>query len=255
MLIMAQRFDPYSVGYGRYRSGVSIVGTQMIHNSKLLIAAGIATSGDGAILINDGLFGGYAGPRQKNVALRNINTSQLINRRQPLVHEIGDPRRPSYEGRVKGEILVYDHLVEHMTVSNSDIFINIQHSPGGLGDPIERDPALVRADLENGFATQEISRDIYCVKTNYDEVAKEWRVDEAGTKRLRQRKRKQRLERGIPTKQWWQRARERLLSQRLDPLLQEMYQNSMKMSQPFARELRDFWALHEDFNFGEGGKE
>ena len=254
LLIMAQRFDPYSVGYGRYRSGVTIVGTQMIHNSKLLIAAGITTSGDGAILINDGLFGGYPGPRQKNIALRNNNISQLIEQRKPLVHEIGHPARPSYEGRVQGEILVYDHLVEYMMVSNGDIFINMERSPGGVGDPIERNPSLVRTDLENGLATQEIASDIYCVKTSYDDATKEWQVDEAATKRLRQRKRKQRLGKGIPVKQWWQKARDRLLSQSLDPLLQEMYQNSMKMSQPFARELREFWALPEEFNFSKGGK-
>jgi acetone carboxylase alpha subunit len=118
-----------------------------------------------------------------------------------------------------------------------------------LGDPIERNPKLQKADLDNGLTNEEISRNMYCIEVSYDEKSKEWSVDEAATKKLREAKRKERLSRGVPVEQWWQQSRKRLQEKELHPLLTEMYQSSMKMSEGFTREYKDFWALPEDFGF------
>ena len=45
----------------------------------------------------------------------------------------------------------------------------------------------------------------------------------------------------------WQQARQRLMDKTLDPLLLEMYHSSMKLSQGFTREFKDFWVLPQDF--------
>ena len=39
-------------------------------------------------------------------------------------------------------------------------------SGGGYGDPRERDPALVRADVRNGLLSPQRARDVYGVDTH-----------------------------------------------------------------------------------------
>jgi hypothetical protein len=69
---------------------------------------------------------------------------------------------------------------------------------GGLGDSIERDPALITADMNNGLTTEWQASNIYCVKADYDEGEKQWKADKSATRELRQAKRKERLARGVP---------------------------------------------------------
>jgi hypothetical protein len=139
-------------------------------------------------------------------------------------------------------------------VHEGDLLITAATAAGGLGDPIERDPGLVKSDLDNGLATEEMARNIYCVAVTFDGKSKAWKIDYAATAGLRQAKRKERLARGRPMRQWWEKARKRLMEKDFDGKLVEMYQNSMKMSQPFTREFREFWDLPEEFSFSEGGK-
>jgi len=40
-----------------------------------------------------------------------------------------------------------------------------------------------------------------------------------------------------------------LLEKKLDPLLIEGYRSSMKLSEGFTREFKDFWGLPNDFAF------
>jgi len=136
-----------------------------------------------------------------------------------------------------------------MEVQDKDVFVCDNSSAGGLGDPIERDPALQKADLDSGLTNEEISRNMYCIAVNYDEKSREWKVDEAETKKLRTAKRKERLSRGVPVEEYWQKARQRLLEKKLDPLLIEGYRSSMKLSEGFTRDFKDFWALPNDFAF------
>ena len=90
---------------------------------------------------------------------------------------------------------------------------------------------------------------MYCIEARYDEKAREWRIDEKATGKLREAKRRERLARGTPVEKWWQQARARIVEKRLDPLLIEMYRSSMKLSEGFTREYKDFWGLPGDFTF------
>jgi acetone carboxylase alpha subunit len=49
--------------------------------------------------------------------------------------------------------------------------------------------------------------------------------------------------------QWWQQARQNVANKQFDPLLVEMYRSSMKMSEKFTREYKDFWGLPNEFAF------
>ncbi len=109
--------------------------------------------------------------------------------------------------------------------------------------------ALNTCILDNGLCTDWQARSIYCVEVSYDEGAKEWKVDEPATAELRQAKRKERSERGVPVKEWWEKSRARLLEHDIDPQLLEMYGSSAKLSPAFAQEFRDFWGLPDDYAF------
>ena len=179
--------------------------------------------------------------------LRYHNLQELITGRQSLVHEIGHPAE--FRNRVPGEVNFFTHMPPPIEVGEGDVLLSASTSGGGLGDPIERDPALVKADLDNGLTTEDIARNIYCVAASFDSKSETWVVEYPATEDLRQAKRRERLARGQPTKQWWEKARKRVMTKDIDDKLVEMYQSSMKLSQTFAAEYRDFWALPDDFNF------
>jgi len=242
---MCRRLDPYSVGYGRFRSGLAIPQVVMIHRSQQLVGSGIIGTASDGIIPNLGQFGGYPGGRRNTMLLRYDNLPELMEKRQPLLYELGHPA--DLKNRFPGQVFDMGLLAVPTEIYEGDLLVSASASGGGLGDPIERDPALITADMDNGLTTEWQVSNIYCVRTSYDEEAKQWKVDEAATRKLRQAKRKERLARGVPVKQWWEKSRQRLMDRALDPLLLEMYQSSMKMSQAFTREFREFWALPNDF--------
>jgi acetone carboxylase alpha subunit len=130
---------------------------------------------------------------------------------------------------------------------DGDITIDAHGAPGGFGDPIERDPAAVKRDLDDGLTTQEIAERVYCVEARYDAAAQVWQIDDNATAQRRAAKRQERLRRAVPVRQWWDTSRQRLASHALHPMLAEMYASSMKLSDTFAGEFRGFWALPEEW--------
>ncbi len=242
---LTRRLEPYSVGYGRFRSGLAVPQIAMVHRSQQLVGCGVIGTASDFIIPNLGQFGGYPGGRRNTLLLRHDNLQELIDQRQPLLHNIGDPR--DLVERFPGQVTDCGLLPVPTEIYEGDLLISNSASGGGLGDPIEREPAWIKVDLDNGLTTEWQASNVYCIKASYDGRAKEWVVDEAATRELRRAKRKERLSRGVPTKQWWQGARERIMERDLNPLIVEMYHSSMKVSEAFAQEFRDFWALPDDF--------
>ena len=213
----------------------------------------MATHTVNRILLNRGVFGGYPGNVFYAYIVRNANTRELIEKGLPLPQREGDPRDPDILKMVKGDISrakAWWHTKE--TLHDYDIIQNCMHSNnGGLGDPIERDTGLIKSDLDLGLSTIEACRNIYCAEASYSEKDEEWTIDDKKTAELRQQRKQERKQRGVPFQQWWQGTREKILRGRLPPLLLEMYGNSMKKGPRFAQEFRDFWGLPPDFSFEE----
>jgi len=247
-LEMSHRFDPYSVGYGRFRSGLAIPSVVMIHRSKQLIGSGSLGTSSDQIIPNLGQFGGYPGGRRNTLLLRHDNLPELIEKRQPLTYELGHPA--GLEERFPGEVHDCGLIPAPVELFEGDLLATFTAAGGGLGDPIERSPASIKADLDNGLCSDWQARNLYCVDVDCDENTKEWKVDEAATAKLRDAKRKERSARGVPVKEWWKKSRQKLMEHDLDPLLLEMYGSSAKLSPAFEQEFKDFWALPDDYAFG-----
>ena len=245
---MSRKLDPYTQGYGRFRSGLAAHINSLIHGSTLVFASAIGGSGSRGIIPNLGLFGGYCGGKQNSILIRNTNVPELIEKRRPLFHETGHPASPEFRKLVAGEVYHSQLFAPPMELHDWDIVLSDFSGGGGLGDPIERDSALMKDDLDNGLATYDICRNIYCAEFAHDPTQEEWTIDREATAKLREAKRQERLARGVPVREWWNTQRRRIFDRDLDPKIIETYRSSIKMSQPFAQEFRDFWALPEDFS-------
>jgi N-methylhydantoinase B len=69
-------------------------------------------------------------------------------------------------------------------VKEGDVLIKHSSGGGGVGDPIERDPEMVREDVENELVTVNAARDVY--KVVIDPTTLE--IDHEATRELRGRR-------------------------------------------------------------------
>lgn len=242
---MCHNFDPYSMGYGRFRSGLAIPSMGMIHNSPQLIGCAALGTASDRIIPNLGLFGGYPGGRRTMLLLRYDNLPERMEKREPLFFELGDPR--DIAERFPGEVSDHGLIPAPVMLQEGDLCVAANASGGGCGDPIERNPSMIVEDMDNGLTTQWQASSVYCVKTSYNEELKTWEVDETATAELRKSKLQERLGKGVPAKDWWQKTRQRVIKRNMNDKIIEMYQSSMRLSENFTQEYKDFWSLPDDF--------
>ena len=77
--------------------------------------------------------------------------------------------------------------------NEGDIYLQSQGAGGGYGDLLEREPAAVIKDLEEGVVSAEIARDLFKVCFDEDTLV----LDEDATAQARQAERQARLERAV----------------------------------------------------------
>jgi acetone carboxylase alpha subunit len=253
LLWTGRRFIPDSCGWGKYRSGYTIMGTYMVCKTSLV---SLDTSPAGhceKIGCNSGMFGGYPGQPSFSKVVTNANTMELIAQRRPLTHGIVSPGTNDLEQNIRGNLTVpwMNSYVKDIAAHGDFIQLFNGGGAGGVGDPIKRDTALTKWDLDNGLLTIDRCRRIYCVEAKYNEKAEEWGVDGNKTAELREKKRKERLAKGVSAKEWWQKRRQDIIDGNLPSLLKEMYNDSLAKGQRWPGEFRAFWQLPEDFTFKE----
>ncbi len=253
-LWLGRKLLPDSCGWGRYRSGYSALSTFLIYKTPLLAFDTSATFLEDKIYPNIGMFGGYPSQGAFSKLITNANTKELISQEKPLAHGMGNPDQSDLEKNIDGDLTV---------VTRGGIFVDSLAKDGdvyqcfygaiasGVGDPIKRDPALARKDLDNGLLGIERCRSMHCIEAKYDQETEEWAVDEGATAELREKRSKERLAKGIPAKEWWEKRRQHLAEGRLPRLLKVMYNESLTKGQRWPGEFRRFWNLPETFTFKE----
>ncbi|MFC1999534.1 hydantoinase B/oxoprolinase family protein [Chloroflexota bacterium] len=238
-------------GYGKYRGGCGLGNTLMVYKTPKVCVGSVGMQLQSKILVNSGMFGGYPSPASYAAVVAGANTEELIREKKPLVHDVGDLRMPDLQKNLDGNYHRYPPgfgLTEEL-LKAGDIVQNYSSSQtGGYGDPIERDPGLVKKDLDNGLCSEEVAKNVYCVVATYDPKEEEYIIDLANTKALRQKERKERLGK-MPVKEWWHRRRETIVNRELDALLRDMYNDSLSKGKRWSDEFRAFWDLPEDFSF------
>lgn len=138
---------PDFTGAGRWRGGPRIYWAAQNEGSDGGIATG---SSDGDEVQGFGAAGGQPSPQCRTYILRNGEKVRL------------KPHR----------------LVD---IKSGDVIEKFSSGGGGVGDPAERDPGMVREDVENELVSIEAAREVYKVVIEPATL----QIDEAATRRLR----------------------------------------------------------------------
>ena len=89
------------------------------------------------------------------------------------------PLSRTYIRRGAEEIRIKPHRM--VDIKTGDIVLKISSGGGGVGDPAERDPAMVREDVANELVSPQTARDVYKVALDPQTLAIDWE----GTRALR----------------------------------------------------------------------
>ncbi len=253
IMYLGRGTEPDSGGYGKFRGGLGHTAVWMIKNTQALeYQAGDAGIRD-KVVANHGMYGAYPRWSDRGSYTIGSNMKELIDGQKPLFHERGDPNDPELPKRVKGKVVETNLSVPFVTpepLQEYDLVIHHVSGANAMGDPLERDPELVRNDLEESWTRPRIAEEIYGVVATFDEKTKEWTVDAAATARKRDVIRTARKKRGLPFKGWWQQERKKVLAgENMNVAVKQMWQQSMSLTPSYGADLRAFWHLPEDFTF------
>lgn len=148
-------------GYGRFRSGAGCQESFQAHNTETLVGN---MTGTRAWFPSGGSSGGLPGATIK------IAVTRADGRVEPIgIHQVG------------------------VSLAPGDIFEMFCASGGGYGDPLDREPEAVRADLNDRRVDAKTARDVYGIAFAADDS-----VDATATEDLRNSMRRDRLDRSTP---------------------------------------------------------
>ncbi len=184
---ISRGFLPDTGGAGKYRGGNGTENINLVVSDE---PVSTFRNGKGSrIPTNTGLFGGYAEGSLAGIRITDTDVGERLRRGEDVpmsVHELLSDRE--IEGKVHLEPIGRDSR----ELAPGDLFIRVISGGSGIGDPLERDPEAVRADLAEGQITEWTARNVYRVSIEDGEIVPD------ATASSRQEERERRLERGRP---------------------------------------------------------
>ncbi|AMN46266.1 acetone carboxylase, alpha subunit [Steroidobacter denitrificans] len=252
-MYLGRNMEPDSGGYGKFRGGMGHTTVWMVMNTPEIHYSAACAGANSKITANHGMYGAYPMPGDRVAYAAGTNVKELIEQRKPLVHERGlDPDYPTLSQNIVADVLNNDVVVPANipeTLHEYDLVINPTSGSQAMGDPIERDPALVKDDLDKGLTRPWVAENIHGVIAR-KEANGDWLVDEDATTEKRRLICEARKQRGVPFREWWQQERKQIVAgANMDEAVKRMWRSSMKLSPGYAAELRAFWNLPADFEF------
>jgi len=182
LLYLYRRQEPDTAGAGQYRGGSGLGVCYTPHDVANIPHCTNHTLGL-AVPTALGLDGGYPGSTVRNRFKRGSNVAELFARGrwpQSLAELDGTLERPAG--------------VSQSYLRAGDVFMSVGCGGGGYGDPLERDPTAVLADVVDGLTSLEWAARIYGVVVAGTPPA----IDAAATRRRRQALRRARRARSRP---------------------------------------------------------
>jgi hypothetical protein len=171
------------------------------------------------------LFGGYPGSSSYFDWMLDTNIYELIDLQSPIPYEVEQVSQ-----FLKGEYIPSPPTVAARELKSGDMWVASSHGGGaGLGDPIEREPALIIKDIENRIASLEVAQKVYCVAINPETLE----VDYKETKKLREERQRERLERGEPGIKYLKRIVEAREEKRLPKVVIDFFNETEKFCPTF----------------------
>lgn len=246
ILYLGRRIVRDHVGWGKYRSGTTMSSIYLFHRTPMWLV--MSTIHSDLVFDNAGLCGGYPAPTAKySYTMEGADVLERAARREPLPHVEGDPRNPDIARLLDGDFDVEKGFY-HRALKDGDVWQFFYNTSGGYGDPIERDPDLVREDLDNEVQSLEMARAINKVVARLDDESDTHVVDTEATQALRTAERDERMSRAVPVSEWIASQRTRIERQELAPLVLQMLRDSFQMSESWRKEYVEFWGLDPNFD-------
>lgn len=196
-MILARHLDKNFHGFGKYRGGTPLVEIATVCQDQVCRMSSWGSCDK--VTFNFGLFGGYAGPPNPRVVIRDTNLFKQISAGKSL--DLGQYSLLT-EQSIKGRYEITSSSKDAQPFKPGDLIVHSVGGSGGYGDVLERDPAAVVTDLRDGLITIDVARKIYHVVID----GQTGLIDQAATEGLRSAARRKRIRKGIPfdafTKSW-----------------------------------------------------
>jgi len=167
-----------SGGAGKWRGGLSAESCFIPHGTDR-IEQDTLSSGN-AIPTSTGMMGGYPGAVNRYRFLRDSNVAARM----------GLSDLPADIDELEGTSETLQLRQQDFVQNPADVYAVLWSAAGGFGDPLEREPARVAADVDNGDVSMAAAKEIYGVILNNDGSA-----DADATGKERDAQRRARLER------------------------------------------------------------
>lgn len=176
-----------SGGPGKYRGGNGTQSVNIVISDNPIRSGG---RGKGArIPSGTGMFGGYAESSLLRARISNANVLEKLRSGEDISTDI---RTIIADEEIEGDYEIDQLGIESRKYDKGDVLMGMSSGGGGIGDPLERDPELVRNDLEEGMITEWTARNVY--KVAIDDGS----VNQQKTRKLREDTRQQRMDDGVP---------------------------------------------------------
>jgi len=160
-----------SGGAGKFRGGLSAESCFIPHGTDR-ITHDTLSSGN-AIPTSTGMMGGYPGAVNRYRFTRDSDILERMKRAE-MVHDISE---------VKGTEETLGLRQQDFVQNPADVYAVLWSAAGGFGDPLEREPAKVEADVANGDVSENAALEIYGVVLG-DEAATRHRRHELRARRI-----------------------------------------------------------------------
>jgi len=245
LVYMGREILPGSGGAGKYRGGNGWQSLRLGWGAKEWT---MFVAGAGVMATDCGLMGGYPASAGYRFTANNTNLKERIEKRLPL--PLGgdiDPDNPIYEENMEAEVIHRDRQTcsTQEEFGDYDLIMNYLRGGPGYGDPIERDPKDVEADLNQRHILLRYAEKVFgCMFTEENGT---YAVDIKATEKKRKAIRKERLQRSIPAQEWFIQEKQNILDQKASLQVRNMYAESFALSEKFTNEFKDFWNLPKDW--------
>ena len=243
MLYLGRTAKPSTGGAGKYRGGNALESVRLVWKSQNAVFQHV---GHGMVHVNSGMFGGYPSNTGYRRSVHDTDALALIAARQPLPTNDHDPENSDIERMIKGRHVLEDNaLTLPEPYANGDLYISVIQGGPGLGDPIERDPRLVEADLNAANTLPRYVERQYGVVAKQDDHGR-WQADHDATAKRRAQIRQERGDKAIPVREWLAGERERVVTAGFPPWVLTMYRESIALSKHWGRDFKAFWGIADD---------
>jgi N-methylhydantoinase B len=140
-----------SGGAGKFRGGLSAESCFIAHGTDK-ITHDTLSSGN-AVPTSTGMMGGYPGAVNRYRFLKDSDIAERMKRAE-LVRDIDE---------LKGTKEELGLRQQDFSQNPADVYAVLWSAAGGFGDPLERDPAKVAADVDNGDVSEKTALEVYGV--------------------------------------------------------------------------------------------